>query len=97
MVDTEQTTRQASNGKCNGKQTDFCQRIVQEITWRSTQNCWQKKVRHRSRCWVLHSGPGTGKLYMVKMIREELFEHIAGWTRGSQYHIGMLQGVMATI
>ena len=32
---------------------------------------------------------------MVKMIREELFEHIAGWTRGSQYHIVTLQAVMA--
>ena len=79
-------------GKCNSQQAEFCRRIVEQMKaeMQSAEGATPEPLR-----WALHGGPGTGKSHTLKLIREELFEQIAGWTRGSQYQIVTLQAVMA--
>ena len=81
-----------SEGKCNSQQAEFCRRIVEQMKaeMQPAEGATPEPLR-----WALHGGPGTGKSHTLKLIREELFEQIAGWTRGSQYQIVTLQAVMA--
>ena len=43
---------------------------------------------------LLHGVPGTGKSYVVKLIRE-FFEEVMCWNIGGQFHVAALQAVMA--
>ena len=44
--------------------------------------------------WVLHGGPGTGKSYVLKLLKE-LFESVLGWQRGVQFEVVALQATNA--
>ena len=47
--------------------------------------------------WSLHGGPGTGKPHVLKMFKNELFEHFLKWNMGVEFQIAALQAVMADL
>ena len=81
-----------ADGKCNRKQAELCQRVAQQVR---AELLAEDGASPQPLRWVVHGGPGTGKSHTLKLIRRELFEGIAGWTHGSQYHVVTLQAVMA--
>ena len=44
--------------------------------------------------WCVHGLPGTGKSFVLKLIRE-LFDTVMGWNMGLEYQMAALQAVMA--
>ena len=45
--------------------------------------------------WALHGGPGTGKSYVLNLLRCELFEHCLGWRQGVEFQVVAFQAVNA--
>ena len=37
--------------------------------------------------WALHGGPGTGKSYVLNILRRDLFEKCLGWTPGKEFQV----------
>ena len=44
--------------------------------------------------WCLHGLPGTGKTFVLKLLKE-LFEEVLGWEMGMEYQMAALQAVTA--
>ena len=44
--------------------------------------------------WCLHGGPGTGKSFVIKLLRR-LFTQVLGWEMGVEFQMAALQAVMA--
>ena len=45
--------------------------------------------------WALHGGPGTGKSYVLNILRRDLFEKCLGWTPGKEFQVVAFQAVNA--
>ena len=45
--------------------------------------------------WALHGGPGTGKSYVLNILRRDLFETCLGWTPGKEFQVVAFQAVNA--
>ena len=45
--------------------------------------------------WALHGGPGTGKSYVLNILRRDLFEKCLGWTAGKEFQVVAFQAVNA--
>ena len=90
----------ANSSVCNAEQTQFCHqvadRIVQELNdlRDGTEDAGGSSEPLR---WVLHGGPGTGKSYTLRLLREKLFEETLCWQHGVQFQIVSFQAVMADL
>ena len=54
---------------------------------------WEPRVTEPL-IWCLHGGPGTGKSFVIKLLRE-LFTQVLGWEMGVEFQMAALQAVMA--
>ena len=79
---------------CNREQIQFCVKVVDRVTEEATlvEQMDMEPLR-----WVLHGGPGTGKSFVLRLLREELFERVLGWQHGVQFQIVSFQAVMAEL
>ena len=90
----------SDSGLCNAEQTQFCHlvadRIRQELSELNDRND-NTAVDSEPFRWVLHGGPGTGKSYTLRLLREHLFEKTMGWQHGVHFQIVSFQAVMAEL
>ena len=61
---------------CNAKQAEVCNRVAQQIVREMPLEAGATAEPLR---WAVHGGPGTGKSYVLNLIRKELFEKLLGW------------------
>ena len=90
----------ANASLCNSEQRGFCcqvaNRIVQEFHDLQNESGNAAEASEPFR-WVLHGGPGTGKSYTLRLLRENLFEKTLGWQHGVHFQIVSFQAVMAEL
>ena len=90
----------SDQGICNAEQVQFCHlvadRVVQELIEGNNGN-GKTAVDTEPLRWVLHGGPGTGKSYTLRLLREHLFERTMGWKHGVHFQIVSFQAVMAEL
>ena len=83
---------------CNARQVEFlhcvAQRVLQEHATKEDAGATAEEGSEPLR-WAVHGGPGTGKSHVLRVLRQELFEGILGWTHGIQFKVLTLQAVMA--
>ena len=77
---------------CNAKQADVCNMVAQQIVREMPLEAGETAEPLR---WAVHGGPGTGKSYVLNLIRKELFETLLGWKQGEEFQVVTLQAVMA--
>ena len=100
---TEWLAKVETSQQCNPEQYEFCRkvagRVCEEMETEQTAQGpegGQAKQTEPLR-WVLHGGPGTGKSYTLRKIRQELFEGVLGWQHGVEFQIVSFQAVMAEL
>ena len=85
---------------CNAEQRSFCERVgsrVEAELLASTCHTDCREALSEPLRWVLHGGPGTGKSYVLKFLRRELFENVLQWQHGVDFQIVSFQAVMAEL
>ena len=84
-------------GDCNPEQKEFCQIVAERVAAELRVELRSNEARGDDEPlrWVLHGGPGTGKSYILNLIRHGLFETVLGWKQGVQYQVVTFQAVMA--
>jgi hypothetical protein len=85
---------------CNAEQRSFCERVgsrVEAELLASTCDTDCREALSEPLRWVLHGGPGTGKSYVLKFLRRELFENVLQWQHGVDFQIVSFQAVMAEL
>ena len=97
LADVAARPRSAPN-HCNAKQIEFlrcvARRVLQERATKEDAGATAETGSEPLR-WAVHGGPGTGKSHVLRVLRQELFEGILGWTHGIQFKVLTLQAVMA--
>ena len=87
-----------SSGKCNLEQSAFletvCARVKAEAVTGQDRGGMAETNTEALR-WALHGGPGTGKSYVLNLLRRELFESCLGWRQGLEFQIVAFQAVNA--
>ena len=84
----------------NKEQTQFCHQVADRImqeTHELNNGTEPAAIESEPMRWVLHGGPGTGKSYTLRLLREKLFEEILGWRHGIHFQIVSFQAVMAEL
>ena len=76
----------------NAKQAEVCNMVAQQIVRELPLEARESAEPVR---WAVHGGPGTGKSYVLNLIRKELFEKLLGWKQGEEFQVVTLQAVMA--
>ena len=88
----------ASSGKCNPEQVSFletvCARLKAEAVTGQDRGGMAETNTEALR-WALHGGPGTGKSYVLNLLRRELFEDCLGWRQGVEFQVVAFQAVNA--
>ena len=88
----------ASSGKCNPEQFSFletvCARVNAEAVTGQDRGGMADTNTEALR-WALHGGPGTGKSYVLNLLRRELFEDCLGWRQGVEFQVVAFQAVNA--
>ena len=101
--DVEQAVRswlQDVRARCNTEQFAFLERVAARVLREEHDVSLygdddRAQASDDSLRWVLHGGPGTGKSYVLKLLKEELFESVLGWQRGVQFEVVALQATNA--
>ena len=79
----------------NSKQVDMVtkigERIIVELEELETGTLGESEPLR----WCLHGGPGTGKSFVLNLVKKELFQEKLGWRIGDEFQIVALQAVMA--
>ena len=87
-----------SSGKCNLEQLAFletvCARVKAEAVSGQDRG-GMAEINTEALRWALHGGPGTGKSYVLNLLRCELFEHCLGWRQGVEFQVVAFQAVNA--
>ena len=88
----------ASSRKCNSEQVSFletvCARLKAEAVTGQDRGGMAETNTEALR-WALHGGPGTGKSYVLNLLRRELFEDCLGWRQGVEFQVVAFQAVNA--
>ncbi|CAK9115108.1 unnamed protein product [Durusdinium trenchii] len=92
MQCVESWANSLSHGCCNAKQAELCAKVAGQVT--QEMGVEGPDVGEPLR-WAVHGGPGTGKSYVLNLIRQQLFEDILQWKQGDQFQVVTLQAVMA--
>ena len=83
---------------CNDEQLEFlekvCERIQAEAVTGQDRGGAAETNTEPLR-WALHGGPGTGKSYVLNLLRKDLFEKRLGWQQGQEFQIVTFQAVNA--
>ena len=98
LADLAAETKPQTKRRCNSEQFLFLQRAAARVTeeLRTEEHSERAAIASSQPMrWALHGGPGTGKSYVVRLLRTELFEQILGWTHGIEFKVLTLQAVMA--
>ena len=85
--------KSVSQGRCNPKQAEVCAKVAEQIVGEMPLDGDTTAEPLR---WAVHGGPGTGKSYVLNLIRKELFEKLLGWKQGAEFQVVTLQAVMAS-
>ena len=87
-----------SRGTCNPEQFAFletvCARVKAEAVTGQDRGGMAETNTEALR-WALHGGPGTGKSYVLNLLRRELFENCLGWRQGVEFQVVAFQAVNA--
>ena len=87
-----------SNSSCNAEQLAFLRTVCARV--QSEACTGQDRGGDAEACteplrWALHGGPGTGKSYVLNLLRRELFEKRLGWKQGREFLVVAHQAVNA--
>ena len=84
--------------QCNPEQLSFietvCARVKHEAATGQDRGGAAETNTEALR-WALHGGPGTGKSYVLNILRRDLFEKCLGWTPGKEFQVVAFQAVNA--
>ena len=87
-----------SSGTCNPEQFAFletvCARVEAEAVTGQDRGGMAETNTEALR-WALHGGPGTGKSYVLNLLRRDLFENCLGWRQGVEFQVVAFQAVNA--
>ena len=83
---------------CNSEQLQFLQKVcrrlqAEAITGQDRGGAAETNTEPLR--WALHGGPGTGKSYVLNLLRKDLFEQRLGWQQGKEFQVVTFQAVNA--
>ena len=88
-----------SSGKCNPEQIAFletvCARVKEAEAVTGQDRGGMAETNTEALRWALHGGPGTGKSYVLNLLRTDLFENCLGWRQGVEFQVVAFQAVNA--
>ena len=78
--------------RLKSKQAEILNKVVERILDENRE--LQQSTKTKPLVWCIHGGPGVGKSFVIKQIRQ-CFEQVCGWQQGLDFQIMALQAVMA--
>lgn len=84
--------------KCNTEQLQFLQTVCERIRAEALtgqDRGGAAETNTEPLRWALHGGPGTGKSYVLNLLRQDLFQQRLNWQQGKEFQVVAFQAVNA--